>query len=88
MESGTLKLNQEFFDLHKTIENAFNIVRHQANAKDIELLGPKSEDRNYEVLQVLLGDERRYTQILVNFLSNAIKFSLLKSKVKVNFKVI
>ena len=36
---------------------------------------------------MILGDERRYLQILVNFLSNALKFSSKKSKICVQLKV-
>ena len=35
----------------------------------------------------LLGDERRYLQILINFLSNAIKFSLEKSRIIVGLRI-
>jgi signal transduction histidine kinase len=35
----------------------------------------------------LLGDERRYLQILINFLSNAIKFSHEKSRIVVGLRI-
>ena len=34
-----------------------------------------------------MGDERRYLQILLNFLTNAIKFSNKKGTIKVNLKI-
>jgi len=35
----------------------------------------------------ILGDERRYLQILLNFLSNSIKFTREKGKILVNVKI-
>ena len=38
-------------------------------------------------LKRILGDERRYLQILLNFLSNSIKFTNEKGKILVNIKI-
>ena len=38
-------------------------------------------------LKRILGDERRYLQILLNFLSNSIKFTKEKGKILVNIKI-
>ena len=36
---------------------------------------------------MIFGDERRYLQIIINFLSNALKFSPKDSQIKINLKV-
>jgi len=68
------------------VEEAFVLVRHLANLKEIELIcdiGPtECEQLNY-----IYGDRRRFIQILVNFLSNALKFSHKKKKVTVRLVV-
>ena len=33
MENNTLKINEEFFNLHEIIDNAVNLVRYQADRK-------------------------------------------------------
>lgn len=68
------------------MEEAFVMVRHFANLKDIELIcdaGPTE----CEQLKYIYGDRRRFIQILVNFLSNALKFSYKKKKVIVRLVV-
>lgn len=74
MENNTLKINNDYFCLQLVIEKAFFIVDHIANMKRIKLVKLISKDNEKNFAQIF-GDERRFIQILVNFLSNALKFS-------------
>lgn len=40
MENNTFKLNKGFFSILNTIKNAFNVVRHVANKKNVTLVHP------------------------------------------------
>lgn len=62
------------------------LVDHISNSKNITLTTLTEADSQYYFEQIL-GDERRYLQILVNFLSNALKFSPKGSKIVVGLKV-
>ncbi|ACY15659.1 response regulator [Haliangium ochraceum] len=71
MESGTLRLDCERFDLYRCVESAAELVAAQAAAKQLELdvfLDPALPSFVY-------GDEARLRQILVEILSNALKFT-------------
>jgi PAS domain S-box-containing protein len=66
---GTLRLTFAPVDLTKVIEAALNLVRPMADSKQVHL-----EIQLTEIIQVS-GDENRLQQIVVNLLTNAIKFT-------------
>ena len=86
-ESGTFKLNETIFDLDKQIEKAFNVVKYQAKTKNLRLYSASRDKKFYPLFKCIKGDKRRYNQIIVNFVSNAIKFSHQNSKVKVKLEI-
>ena len=71
IEAGKLELEEIDFDLHELIEGVVALFRQGAQAKGLELLLLIEED----VLSSLNGDPGRISQILINFLSNALKFT-------------
>jgi two-component system, OmpR family, phosphate regulon sensor histidine kinase PhoR len=87
MENQNLKINNEMFNLPKVILNSFEVVKHTANLKQVHLICPELSEHHRLLLGHVLGDPRRYTQILINFLSNALKFSHKNSQVMVNLRI-
>ena len=71
IEAGKLEIEQAPFDLLKTIENVVEIIRHNASKKEIELV----VYFDHKIDRLVIGDETRITQILINLLGNAIKFT-------------
>ena len=70
IEAGKLELRADDFYLGQVVDRACSMVRAAAAAKAIELV---LDLRG--VPHALHGDELRLGQILVNFLSNAVKFT-------------
>ena len=70
IESGKFKVNSEPVALMPVISNCLTLIRPQAEARGIRLVGPGGE-----------GDERvradptRLKQVLLNLLSNAVKYN-------------
>jgi signal transduction histidine kinase/CheY-like chemotaxis protein len=71
IEGGKMQLLNEKFDLRECIENSMDMVAAQAAAKGLELAYILQQN----VPTMLLGDEARLRQILINLLGNAVKFT-------------
>jgi signal transduction histidine kinase len=70
IESGKLELNIEEVNLH-LLRQAIDLFSHQANKKNIDLV----LNLNSNVLKHILADSVRLKQVMVNLLSNALKFT-------------
>jgi signal transduction histidine kinase/CheY-like chemotaxis protein len=71
VEAGHIELESIEFDLSDLIDKAIEILAMRANEKGLELACHLSSD----VPCSLIGDPNRLHQILVNLISNAIKFT-------------
>ncbi|MCM1299727.1 MAG: response regulator [Firmicutes bacterium] len=71
IESGRLTLNPVNFSLRKTMDNLVNIVRPMIKSKKQEF-DVHIHDVNCETLY---GDELRISQVFINILSNAVKYT-------------
>jgi signal transduction histidine kinase/CheY-like chemotaxis protein/HPt (histidine-containing phosphotransfer) domain-containing protein len=71
IESGKFELKNEAFRISDLLEAVLSIMGYQAYSKGLELAGMTGQDVELEVT----GDFDRLRQILVNLVSNAIKFT-------------
>lgn len=70
IESGNMTLSEEIFDLDELIEELIVLIRPQAECKKIYL----EIIKNYTDT-VVIGDELRLNQVLINIMGNALKFT-------------
>jgi PAS domain S-box-containing protein len=69
-EAGKASLNPQPYCLLDTILNVCDIIRNRAEAKQLifsSMIGP--------LPQIVVGDDKRLRQVLINLLDNAIKFT-------------
>lgn len=71
VEAGHLELESIDFDLNEVIDKAIEILAMRANEKELELACHVAPD----VPCLLIGDPTRLTQILINLIGNAVKFT-------------
>ncbi len=72
IESGNLELEKRRFNLRECVEDALGVFVHTAAVKEIEMVCDFEDDS----LEWIEADMARLRQILVNLISNAVKFTL------------
>ncbi|GIU67276.1 non-motile and phage-resistance protein [Candidatus Phycosocius spiralis] len=80
VEAGKFKIYPKPMDLHESIEQAIRLVRGRAEEKRISLVTELNEDGE------MIGDARAIKQIMINLLTNAIKFTAPNGKILVQIK--
>jgi signal transduction histidine kinase/ligand-binding sensor domain-containing protein/ActR/RegA family two-component response regulator len=71
VEAGKLALEKANFRLRELVRNSLSVVSAPARAKHLEIVVAMSE----ETPDLLVGDSVRLRQILLNLLSNSVKFT-------------
>lgn len=84
IEAGKLSLEKIGFEPVKVVYNAIEVMRHKAEEKGLRLTAVLNES---QLSPVLIGDPFRITQVLLNLISNAIKFTE-KGSVSLSCRVI
>jgi two-component system cell cycle sensor histidine kinase PleC len=80
VEAGKFKIYPKPMDLQETIEQAMRLVRGRSEEKGITLVGELAEAGD------VTGDARAIKQIMINLLSNTIKFTPDNGRVLVQVK--
>ena len=88
MENNSFGLTEEYFNLTTIIKESFQILLHMANENNINLKAEIDKKENLDMIHAIYGDKRRYVQILMNFLSNALKFTNRNGTVTIGIKVL
>lgn len=71
LEAGRLSLNRAPFSLNKLFQTCVSLVEPQAQSKQLTFLAQNHLTSDF----TLLGDEIRISQVLINILGNAVKFT-------------
>ena len=71
IEAGKLQLSLEPVGLRDALEDAVNLMRPLATERAIRITRPSASEENC----FLLGDRQRLKQVLLNLLSNALKYT-------------
>jgi two-component system, cell cycle sensor histidine kinase PleC len=81
LEAGKLELLEEVIDLPKAVADLIVLVEGKAKAADIRLVARQEGD-----VPLLRADLRKVKQIVLNLVTNAIKFSRSGSEVEIALK--
>ena len=75
IESGKIDLSEKAFDVHKMLQDVKNLFVIKAHDKNINFL----IHFNNEIPQVIISDEIKLKQVLINLINNSIKFTKVGS---------
>ncbi len=76
IESGKMKLEPSNFNMHEMLDTIGELIAPQAAAKQIEFVNEIRITHNW-----FLADRMRISQVLINLLGNAVKFTPAEGKV-------
>ncbi len=71
IEAGKLQIEKIDFELSETVDSVIDLISFKAHEKDLNL----SVDYNKKMGKIFYGDSLRISQVLINLISNAIKFT-------------
>jgi PAS domain S-box-containing protein len=77
IHAGKLQLSQQRFDISKLVTDAVELIGHAYHTHIINLIAPAGELH-------IVGDPQRIEQVLINLLTNAIKYSPSGDKIVVS----
>jgi len=84
IESGKLSLEKIGFEPKQVVSHVMEVMRHRAEEKGLEFTNSFCDQK---LSEVLIGDPYRLSQIMLNLVSNAIKFTP-KGRVDVSCRVL
>lgn len=81
-------MTNDFYSLPAVIFEAFQMLMHSASEKGIELKAEIDFKNNLELIEAIHGDQNRILQILLNFLSNSLKFTDKGGSITVRIEIL
>jgi two-component system phosphate regulon sensor histidine kinase PhoR len=82
LEIGDLNLEIAPFDIVKVVQNVFDLLEMKASKKDILLMF----DRKYNKPIMVVGDQEKIQQVVINLIVNSIKYGNLKGSTEVSIE--
>jgi signal transduction histidine kinase/DNA-binding response OmpR family regulator len=71
IESGKLTIVPNDFDFTKMVETTMTVMKQNAREKGVTL----KYDYHYQFNKIMIADELRLSQVIINLISNAVKFT-------------
>lgn len=84
IETGTLNMNFQAFNIIEVVQNVFDILEIEANTKNIILMF----DMKYVSPIIVYADKDKIQQVLINLITNSIKYGIHNGTTEVSIEQI
>ncbi|MGV6845850.1 MAG: sensor histidine kinase [Lutibacter sp.] len=81
LESANLTIKKEPFNIVKLVEEVFDLLEMKAKKRNVSLVFNK----NYEYPVMVVADEEKIEQVLINLIVNSIKYGKINGLTEVSF---
>lgn len=81
LESANFKINKQYFDIYSLIEFVINKFEYALREKDVDVVLRKRTRQS-----IVFADEFRIEQVIVNYMSNAIRYSKKNKNIFIDVK--
>ena len=88
LENHSFTLTQEYFSLSQVVFEAFQMMLFTANESGIMMVAEVDSYTSLDMIHSIHGDQRRYLQILLNFISNSLKFTNKDGQIRVSLRIL
>lgn len=88
LQKNQFKVCDNDFNLSQTVYKAMKMIAFRAESLGVKLKAVIIDPINLDFIQSIQGDERIFTQVLFNFLGNALKFTNSQGQITVQIKVL
>jgi signal transduction histidine kinase len=75
LQNNSFSFTKEYFNMNQMLFESIQMMLHQINSRGIHIHVEIDHPQHINFLESIYGDRQRFQQVVLNFISNSIKFT-------------